>query len=50
MARIIQEVLNALKGHGFSRAVTWAWRVGLQPRRELALRLIFLEQQLGAYC
>jgi len=28
-----------LKGHGFSRVVTWAWRVGLQPLRELALRL-----------
>ena len=30
---------QGLKGHGFSRAVTCAWRVGLQPLREFALRL-----------
>src|ERR1017187_2242321 len=30
--------IHALKGHGFSRAVTWAWRVGLQPLREFARR------------
>src|SRR5664280_902018 len=34
-----QQKQRALKGHGFSRAVTCASRVGLQPLRELALRL-----------
>jgi hypothetical protein len=29
---------HALKGHGFSRAVRCAWRVGLQPLREFARR------------
>ena len=29
---------HALKGHGFSRAVTCMWRVGLQPLRKFAVR------------
>src|SRR5664279_159909 len=32
-------VPRVLKGHGFSRAVTCAWRVGLRPLKKLALRL-----------